>query len=35
MDMIGNTGDADLDVLLETDPEFASILDLYVDAAEA
>lgn len=35
MDMIGYTGDADLDVLLETDPEFASILDLYVDAAEA
>ena len=35
MDMIGFTSDADLDVLLETEPPFASVLDLYVDAAEA
>ena len=35
MDMIGYSGDVDLDVLLETEPAFASILDLYVDAAAA
>lgn len=35
MDMIGYTGDSDLDILLETEPEFASILDIYVDAASA
>ncbi|MEM7350827.1 MAG: M28 family peptidase [Acidobacteriota bacterium] len=35
MDMIGYTGDADLDCLLETDPPFATVLDPFVDAAEA
>ena len=34
MDMIGYTGDADLDVLLETEPPFADTLDALVDAAE-
>ncbi|MEM9595127.1 MAG: M28 family peptidase [Acidobacteriota bacterium] len=33
MDMIGYTGDADLDCLLETETQFASILDPFVDAA--
>ncbi|MEM6794355.1 MAG: M28 family peptidase [Acidobacteriota bacterium] len=33
MDMIGYTGDADLDVLLETDPPFASNLEIFEDAA--
>ncbi|MCP3956363.1 MAG: Zn-dependent exopeptidase M28 [bacterium] len=35
MDMIGYTGDADLDCLLETDPPFASILEPFEDAADA
>ena len=35
MDMIGYTGDGDLDVLLETEPAFASTLDPLVDAAAA
>ena len=35
MDMIGYTGDGDLDVLLETEPAFASTLDALEDAAAA
>ncbi|MCB1555499.1 MAG: M28 family peptidase [Xanthomonadales bacterium] len=33
MDMIGYTGDAELDCLLETEDEFAYLLDAYADAA--
>ncbi len=33
MDMIGYTGDSDLDCLLETEDEFASLLTPYADAA--
>ncbi|MBK7977822.1 MAG: M28 family peptidase [Deltaproteobacteria bacterium] len=35
MDMIGYSGDADLDCLLETGAAFASLLDVYAAAAEA
>lgn len=35
MDMIGYTGDAELDVLLETEPPYAGDLDPFVDAATA
>lgn len=35
MDMIGYSGDADLDVLLETEPAFESVLAPYADAAAA
>lgn len=35
MDMIGYSGDADLDCLLETDTSFASLLDPFADAAAA
>ncbi|MEM6455317.1 MAG: M28 family peptidase, partial [Acidobacteriota bacterium] len=34
MDMIGYSADADLDVLLETEPPFAGRLDVFVDAAD-
>lgn len=33
MDMIGYTGDAELDCLLETENPFAGLLDIYADAA--
>ncbi|MEZ5443391.1 MAG: M28 family peptidase [Lysobacterales bacterium] len=33
MDMIGYSGDADLDCLLETNPPYADLLDVYADAA--
>ncbi|MEM1176935.1 MAG: M28 family peptidase [Acidobacteriota bacterium] len=33
MDMIGYSGDPDLDILLETEPEFESVLAPYADAA--
>ncbi len=35
MDMIGYSGDADLDLLLETEAPFASLLDTFSDAADA